>query len=329
MYKRKCRHSVRLAVLSLVIAIVLSTSAPITATSVRADGHTSLPDTLQPVAGEPSLMRRPQVKFSGWIGESSAQLWRIGDRVLHLDPDSTLDASVQAGRYATVIASVDDEGELHAESVSVQSPTGGIGYTMEFRCLIQEISLRYWIMCNRVVLITENTSIQGRPEIGAMAEVKGLRLTADAVLAKSIKVAVPGAFAEVEFEGAIESLAADVWTVNGITVTISPVTAIRGVPGLGLLAEVKGVLQPDGSVLAIAITVKGPGLTSQLDIEGLVEAIEPSYWVVGGTKVSINGNTFIDDSRASAEVGMWAQIRALRRQDQSLLALRIRLTRPG
>jgi len=45
--------------------------------------------------------------------------------------------------------------------------------------------------------------------------------------------------------------------------------------------------------------------------------------------VFVDEQTFIDDSRAPAEVGMWAQVRARRLRDGSLLALRIRLTRPS
>jgi hypothetical protein len=275
------------------------------------------------------LRRRPRVKITGWISDTRIDRWRMGDRVLHIDPDSLIEGNVQSGSYAVVIASVDDDGQLHAQSVSLQPPSAGIGYTLEFRCLIQEIEPRYWIVCNRVVLITENTSIQGQPQVGALAEVKGIRMSGDAVLARSIRVVVAGAYAEVEFEGAIESLADDVWIVNGITVAISPVTVIRGVPEPGLAAEVKGALQPDGSVLAQLITVKGAGLTSQVDIEGLVEKIEATSWLVAGTQVFLGPNTFIDDSRAPAEVGMRAQIRALRRQDRSLLALRILLSRPN
>lgn len=272
--------------------------------------------------------RRPRVKITGWISDASTDHWRMDDRVLHIGPDSLIEGDVQSGEYAVVIATVDDDGELHAENVSLQPPSGGVGYTIEFRCLIQEIDPRYWIVCNRVVLITENTTIQGRPEIGSLAEVKGIRMAGDAVLARSIRVVVASAYAEVEFEGAIESVADTVWTVNGITVTLSAVTVIRGVPEMGRAAEVKGALQPDGSVLAQVITVKGAESTTQVDIEGLVEQIEATSWLVAGTRVAIGTNTFIDDSRAPAEVGMWAQIRALRRQDGSLLALRIRLSRP-
>jgi len=328
MDKRTCRRYLRVAVLLLTIALIATMSGVIRNPSVDAQGPAGLPQTPQTVQGATDLMRRPRVKFSDWIGEGGADRWRIGDRILRVDSDSPLKGSAQVGKFATVIARVDDQDVLHAEGISLEPPSGLTGYAIEFRCLIQEVNWRYWVVCNRVVLITENTSIQGRPEIGALAEVKGTRLTGNAVLARIIKVAVPEAFAEVEFEGAIESLAQDAWVVSGNTVTISPVTEISGVPEIGLQAEVKGVLQPDGSVLAIQITVKDLELSAQINLEGLVEQIEDDWWVVAGTKVFIDGNTFIDDGRAPAEVGMWAQIRALRRQDQSLLALRIRLSRP-
>lgn len=276
------------------------------------------------------LRRRPRVKLTGWVHVGKDGEWQVGEQVVRIDPDSPLVSQIRPNRYVTVIARMDDDGRLHAERIAPQMPEAGPSlYTMEFRCLIQEVEPRYWIVCNRVVLVTENTSVEGRPEIGALAEVKGIRLTGDTVVARSIRVVVAGAFAEVEFEGPIESTAQDRWIVNGILVTISPVTTIRGTPELGLVAEVRGLLQPDDSVLAQLITVKGPGLTSQVDIAGLVEKIESTHWVVGGTTVFVDRQTFIDDSRAPAQVGMWAQVRALRRQDQSLLALRIRLSRPG
>jgi hypothetical protein len=321
----------------LAVVLTVSMIASTRYAFVSADGQNAPSGApSSPVAGQSTafqqtmdLKRRPPVKFTGWVSDTSMSRWRVGDRVLNIDPDSLIDGNVRSGKYAVVVARVDDDGQLHAESVSLQPPTGELGYTFEFRCLIQEIEPRYWIVCNRVVLITDNTSIQGQPEIGSLAEVKGIRMSGDAILARSIRVVVASAYAEVEFEGPIESVTSNVWIVNGITVAISPVTVIRGVPEPALTAEVKGALQPDGSVLAKLITVKGGELTPQVDIEGLVEKIEATSWLVAGTQVFIGPSTFIDDSRAPAEVGMWAQIRAFRRQDGSLLALRIRLSRPN
>lgn len=335
MSKQTQAQNLRWVVLSLAIVLAVCLSGLTADPFVRADSPAPLTSNSSPrIVAQSSgvqqivdLRRRPRVKVAGWINHTRAGLWRVDDLLLHIDTNSIVGASAQSGGYAVVIAEVDDDGQLHAQSVALE-PTTGIGYTMEFRCLIQSIDPRYWMVCNRVVLITENTSIQGRPEIGALAEVKGIRISADAVLARKIRVVVASAYAEVEFEGPIESVADDVWTVNGITVGISPVTVIRGTPQPGMGAEVKGTLQPDGSVLAQWITVKGAQLTTQVDIEGVVESIETTHWLVAGTQVFLGPSTFIDDSRAPAEVGMWAQVRALRRQDGSLLALRIRLSRP-
>jgi len=290
----------------------------------------SQPTPIQEANTRWTLFRRPLVKLVGWLNEVKPTAWTIGGQEVRVEPASPMARMAKAGVYAAITARFDDEDHLCAEDFFLQ-PQGESpwGTNMEFRCLIQEIDPRYWIVCNRMVLIAENTAIQGRPEIGALAEVKGIRLPYDTVLARSIKVVVAGAYAEVEFEGAIEGLSDTTWIVNGITVAINVATVVRGVPELGLIAEVQGILQPDGSVLAQSITVKGPGITPQVDIEGVVEKIDAKYWVIAGTTVYVDARTFIDDSRAPAEVGMWAQARALRRLDGTLLAQRIRLSRPN
>jgi len=95
-----------------------------------------------------------------------------------------------------------------------------------------------------------------------------------------------------------------------------------------MVAEVHGVLHPDGSVLAESAAIRGPTSAPQIDIAGLVEYIQPTQWTVAGTAVFIDERSLVDDSRAPAEAGMWAQVRARRGRDGSLLAVRIRLSRP-
>jgi hypothetical protein len=82
-------------------------------------------------------LRQPRVKITGWISDVSTNLWRLSDRVLHIEPDSRIDDTIRTGNYAVVIAGVDAAGELHAESISQKPASDGAGYTIEFRCLIQ------------------------------------------------------------------------------------------------------------------------------------------------------------------------------------------------
>jgi hypothetical protein len=354
--------------LSLLIVLLVSLSSTVRQHPVSADSGPGIEgpsSTLHSISNP----RRPPVKITGWIHETTPTYCLIGDHKLCFDPASPIAGNVRVGVYAMARARIDAQGQLHAENVAVLPPPGGsnvppsaelgpppgevgraqddssasvgwavaaqppppageTGYTIEFRGLIEEIDARYWIVDHRMVFVTDRTDIQGTPEVEALAEVKGTLLFEGIVLAKSIKVITPGAHAEVEFEGIIQSFSEDMWVVNGATVRISPVTVIQGTPAVGAIAEVLGVLQPDDSVLALQIVVTYPGLPALSDVEGLVESIEDTEWVVGGTVVSIDGNTFIDDSRAPAEVGMWALVRGLPQQDGSLLALRIRLSRP-
>ena len=283
--------------------------------------------TLLPATAE-GLWRHPLVKFSGQVDPVRPNQWWVGGLPLRIDPASAPVAAAAQGNEAVVVARVADDGSLTAQAITMRPDTGELGTTVEFRCVIQELELKYWIVCNRVVLVTESTIVQGRPEVGYLATVKAVRLSRDALLARSIKVDFPDAYAEVEFEGPIQGLEAQSWIVNDITVLISPVTEIHGTPQIGQTSEVKGVLQPSGAVLAQVIVVKGAGSGSQLDFEGLVESIASDHWVIAGLTVTIGPQTFIDESRGPAEVGMKAQVRALKLQDGSLLALRIRLSRP-
>ena len=328
------------------LAVLLMALEGLAGRAAEADGPgaTSSSDAL-PVPAS----RRPQVRVVGWISRAQSAQWSIDQRVLHSNAGGSFGSAVREGTYAMAKGTVDDRGHLWADALSVvpggepiadswlddlehltsESLTGPTGYRVEFRGLVQEIQPRYWVAGNRLVFVTDRTPIEGQPQLDALAEIKGTLMYGDIVLASNIKVLNPDAFAEVEFEGIIENLAGDAWTVSGVEVTISPVTVIDGTPQTGMMAEVKGVLQPDGSVLAEQVNVKRAGFTAHVDLTGLVEHMEPAQWIVDGWTVRIDHNTFVDESRAPAEVGMSAQVRALSQRDGSLLALRIRLSRPN
>jgi hypothetical protein len=291
--------------------------------------------------------RRPPVKVSGWLREVSLGRLVIDDRVLEVEASSEAPTALEAGDYVVATAAVGEEGMLCAQLVTKLptarqeganypsslfhtapgSPGGNIGYAFEFRGVLQEIEPRYWVVGSRLVFISDRTSIQGRPEVGVLAEVKGEVLYGGIVLGKTIRITDPDAFVEVEFEGIIEEWSPESWRVSGVDVRISAVTQIEGSPGLGMAAEILGILQPDGTVLAQRIQVKTAGYTAQVEIKGVAEEITTTHWVIAGQTVWVDSNTFVDESQAPAEVGMWAQVSALLRRDGSLLALRIRLVR--
>jgi len=243
--------------------------------------------------GESSAVRRPDVKVSGWVKDAGSGSWLVGGIAARdTGPGGAADLLVDGG-YAVVKGSLDDLDVLQLEVVcvpsdveparegwdwgpdetAVESPDGDTGIKIEFRGLIQRTERQYWVVGNRLVFVTDRTSVSGRPEIGALADVKGTVTYGDIVLAKSIQVTLPDAFATVEFEGIIESMTQDQWMVGGTRVKISPVTVVDGSPAVDMIAEVQGVLQPDGSVLADHVSIYIPGQTALAERDGTPVAL--------------------------------------------------------
>ena len=133
--------------------------------------------------------------------------------------------------------------------------------------------------------------------------------------------------AEVEFEGIIESLTETEWMVGGVEVAVNEDTIIEGTPQVGLTAEVRATILPDQTVLATRIVVETTE-GNEVTFEGIIESIGETEWQVAGQIVLIDAGTIIDESRALAEVGMWAEVKAVLQKDGSLLATRIKIERP-
>jgi hypothetical protein len=340
-----CRSSRFCGVLFLSFAVLLLATV---------SGQQPLASAEQMAQGT-GAVRRPAVKVTGWVCELHATYLLVGDCTLHIDSASSGTDGVQVGDFVSATARVDEDGRLFLRAVDVrpllqplnsaidalnadgpfvsqplpnQPPDDPLGYPLEFRGVIQEIDPRYWIVGDRMVFVTARTAIEGWPGVGVLAEVKGMLLFQDTILAHSIRIVVPTALQEVEFEGTIDSLSADVWVVGGSVVRIGPRTAVDGTPGVGAIAQVRGILQPDASVIAQRIVVQYPGMSLLAEVEGLVESISSTEWVIAGTPVVLDGGTLVDDSRAPADVGMWALARGYPQLDGSLLAVRIRLSRP-
>jgi len=341
-WQGRLRSVLLLALLGLILA---ATGGWVQQASVRA----------QCLADDAAGMRCPTVKVVGWVKELDAAQVQVGDRTLYLDSGSVGVDQIQVGHFVSATARLGDGGRLILLTIAIrplpqlpedmletvaaagaligqplpaQPPDDPLGYALEFRGLIQEIDPRYWIVGDRMVFVTQRTDIEGYPDVGALAEVKGMLLFQDSVLAHSIRIIVPSALEEVEFEGIIDSLSEDVWVVGGTVVRIGARTVVDGTPGVGAIAQVRGILQPDASVLAQQIVIQYPGMSFLAEVEGPVESIGGSQWVIAGTVVLIDSGTLIDDSRAPAEVGMYALARGYPQPGGALLAVRIRLSRP-
>lgn len=124
----------------------------------------------------------------------------------------------------------------------------------------------------------------------------------------------------VEWQGTIESMAADTWTVGGLVVAVTPETVIDGEPALGRLAHVVARRAPDGPLSALSIAVL-PDATI-VEFSGVITAIGPTTWWIDGRPVALDAATTVEGT-ATLDARVEARARTL--PDGALLALWLRV----
>jgi len=255
---------------------------------------------------------------------------------------------VVAGRdYVTVEAIVNGASQVEASYITVQTDEEAAALNeLEFRGMISQgpsdtgVSVRdnseTWTIAGRNVNLDGKATVIGEPEVGSYAHVKGRLLRSGVIKASHVEVyAVSTASHKFEVKGAIQEMAREVpgeWVIDGVRGTVTQETEIKGDPTIGAIAEAKGKRQRDGSVLFQQIRVE----TAQevVRLEGIIEAFvieeempREGYLTIEGQTVYVDGMTFIDESRARAASGMWADVVA-HWEGRLLYAQRIRVERP-
>jgi hypothetical protein len=66
--------------------------------------------------------------------------------------------------------------------------------------------------------------------------------------------------------GPIEQITSERWVINGVSIAIGAQTTITGTPAVGTVAQIRGIIQADGSLLAQTIMIAGALPTSTLPI---------------------------------------------------------------
>ncbi len=232
-------------------AAVTATPSP-TATSTATPSAT--PTEVTPTPPPP---RDVKVRFSGMIETMTAEAWTIGGQVVTIDENTVIDeqaAPAEVGAVARVIATRQQDGTLLGVAIIIERAAETSEQPFEFQGLIESFSSAQWVVGGHSLLITEQTVVEGIPQKGLLAEVKAMRQSDGSLIAARIVVRLPTE--EVQFEGVIQSVGGGEWIVEGVTVRLDAETAVEGTPAVGAVAEVQGLLMPDGAVLARRIVVQ-------------------------------------------------------------------------
>lgn len=239
----------------------------------------------------------------------------------------------QVGDYVTATA-VRTGDALTATRIKIHQGTG-VTNPIEFRGVITWCPgapyIGEWTIGGIRVDVDTRAVVVDSPVIGYYAQVEGWVRQNRTVLANRIQILDPADIAtQFEFEGTIQEMASAIpgqWTVGGIRGQVNADTVVEGMPQVGDTVEVRGRSLRSAPVFEHIRVISED--EREVRIAGLIAEIHGAqgYWVVGQTQVEVDETTFVDESRARAAVGMWAEVIA-RRKGPFLQALRIRVERP-
>jgi len=210
-------------------------------------------------------------------------------------------------------------------AVSANVPELGV---VEVKGLVDAVAADSYTVSGLSFRFDALTIISGAPVVGDSVEVKALLLPDLTRYALKIeKTALPVTTPGFEFYGLVEAMAADMWTISGEQVQITPDSKVDAEIAAGDLVEVKGTIAA-GQMVASDVSLKESNGSAGLKVEliGTIESITGTVYVINGKTVNTDASTVITGTLA---VGSMVKVQATLNGDGTYLASGISLVTPG
>lgn len=129
----------------------------------------------------------PVVKeFSGIIEAIAEGRWTISGREVRIVRDTVIEGTPEVGALAHVRADQYADGRLVARRIVIEREQ-----VVQFEGIITSIAADRWVIGGHEVLVDNNTHIEGRPTVGAIAEVEAVQRGDGTLRARRIRVESP------------------------------------------------------------------------------------------------------------------------------------------
>ena len=335
-----------LATASLVLAFSI-----VNAAFANHEGETKFTGLIERLPGTP-----------GFIGD-----WQVAGRTVHVTSATKIeqeDGRIGIGAKVKVEGFMRSDSSIDATEIEVKTGSGsgdsggGSGGSddsalPQFKGTIQSLPgtvgfVGDWRVGGRTVHVFSSTRIEaqfGPVAVGAFVEVKGVIHPDGSMDAAKIEVKsnVSGDDGRDELKGEIESLPEGPgfvgdWTVNGRTVHVTSTTILNQEHGafvIGVLVEVKGTMNPDGSIDATRIEVQNGSSGSDDDgqranLKGTIQNLPSGpgligEWIVKDRIVHVTSSTRLKDEHGAFAIGTRVKVKGFRMSDGSVVATKIQV----
>lgn len=257
----------------------------------------------------------------------------VNDETVILDKDGlSIDYSeLNLGERVMVLANREENGDLVARTIRLR---GGIGENIEIRGVIQELTDSTLVLAGKEFDVDMNTEIldaDGDPiqfsdlKVGFLVEVHAAVQNDGSLLATRIKIEDEDGEDEVEFTGTIEVLAENLIIVDGISFLVDGMTEILDDDNdpisfddleVGMLVQIRGEHDGTGILIATRIKIEDELDDDEVQLTGVVTAVQESAVVVSGVEFQVDDNTVILDEEnnpiglSDVRIGFVVEVRA-------------------
>ena len=269
-----------------------------------------------------------EVEIEGVVRAIGATQWIIAGQTVKVDSHTEIKGSPEVGKMAKAEAILQSNGDLLATEITAKGKDRGDDEEVEVEIvgIVESIGAAQWVIAGRTVLVDGHTKIKGSPEVGKMAKAEAILQSNGDLLATEITARGKDRDEErpeVEIVGIVESIGATHWVIGGHTVLVDSQTEIKGNPEVGKAARAKAIPQSNGDLLATEIRARDgdDDEEAEMVIQGIVESIRATHWVIGGHTVLVDGHTEI---KGSPEVEKMARAKAVPQSNGDFLTTEIR-----
>lgn len=159
-----------------------------------------------------------------------------------------------------------------------------------------------WIIGGQTFQTDANTQIIGDPQLGDWVWVEG-RLLADGTrLADRIVLLRSTPADSFTIIGEVGAINDESWTVAGQVILVNAETDLETGIVLGDIVQVNGLIQEDGSLLALRIRLLEPELGTPFEFTGIVQAVGEEVWQISGIAITVNAETEIKGDIETGDV---------------------------
>jgi len=248
-------------------------------------------------------------------------------------------SNLKVGDKVVVLGTKQSDGSILARKIEVMpkvEPPATIQGT------IQTIGSSSFTVAGVTVKVDDQTEIKSEGQtirfadlkVGNKVVVHGTKQSDGSILARKIEV-MPKVEPPATIQGTIQTIGSSSFTVARVTVKVDDQTEIKSKGQTIRFADLKvgdkvvvqGTKQSDGSILAQKIEVM-PKVEPPAHVEGTIQSLGTSSFVVGGVKVVVNDKTVIKYKGstmkfADLKIGFRVNVEGTKQSDGSILALKI------